>query len=123
MSKGRDRNAGGELSYQYAKDPFTLSNSDKVMQYFQNLRDEVHNLAIRTYRKKHSESFYKSRLDDIAGIGNQKSSFYLIIWLSSKYQRCKYRCVSKSSNSRKRSCKKCFSILKLIQYIFNFIYF
>ena len=96
MSKGRDRNAGGELFHQYAKDPFTLSNSDKVMQYLQNLRNEVHNLAIRTCRKKHSKSFHKSRLDDIAGIGNQKSSFYLIIWLSSKYQRCKYRCVSKS---------------------------
>ena len=123
MSKGRERNAGGELFHQYAKDPFTLSNSDKVMQYLQNFRNEVHSLAIRTYRKKHSKSFYKSRLDDIAGIGNQKSSFYLIIWLNSKYQRCKYRCVSKSSNSRKRSCKKCFSILKLIQYIFSFIYF
>ena len=109
MSRGRDRNAGGELFHQYAKDPFTLSNSDKVMQYLQNLRNEVQNFAIRTYRKKHSKSFYnsfyKSRLDDIACIGNQKSSFYLIIWLSSKYQRCKYRCVSKSSNSRKRSCK------------------
>ena len=52
MSKGRDRNAGGELFHQYAKDPFTLSNSDKVMQYLQNLRNEVHNLDIRAYRKK-----------------------------------------------------------------------
>ena len=49
MSNGRDRNAGGELFHQYAKDPFTLSNSDTVMQYLQNLKNEVYNLAIRTF--------------------------------------------------------------------------
>ena len=39
MSKGRDRNAGGELFHQYAKDPFTLSNSDKCDAIFTKFKE------------------------------------------------------------------------------------
>jgi excinuclease ABC subunit C len=77
MAKGKERNAGKEVFYQIDQEPFTLPHSDKIMHYLQNLRDEVHKLAINTYRKKHIKGLYQSSLDKIEGIGKNKKQILL----------------------------------------------
>jgi excinuclease ABC subunit C len=63
MSKGVDRNAGCEKFHLSAnKNSFTLDKNNPVMKYLQILRDEVHNFAIKTHRKKRSESIRSNSL-------------------------------------------------------------
>ena len=40
--------------------------------YMQNIRDEAHRFAIGTHRKHRAKSVYKSRLDEIDGIGAKR---------------------------------------------------
>ena len=40
--------------------------------YLQNLRDEAHRFAIGTHRARRAKSIYKSRLDEIEGIGARR---------------------------------------------------
>jgi excinuclease ABC subunit C len=77
MAKGEDRNSGRETFFMSEKEPFTLPHSDKVMHYLQRLRDEVHNLAISTYRKKHQKAMYRSTLESAPGIGKAKKQLLL----------------------------------------------
>ncbi len=69
ISKGPDRNAGKEFYHQIGKESFTLPYQSPVAFYLQNLRDEAHRFAIGTHRQKRAKSIYKSRLDEIEGIG------------------------------------------------------
>lgn len=69
MSKGVDRNAGKEIFHLLDGREFTLDKNTKPMKYLQILRDEAHNFAINSHRKKRGKSIYHSRLDKISGIG------------------------------------------------------
>lgn len=72
MSKGPNRNAGQEQFHMPGRDIFTLSKDDKVMRYLQILRDEAHNFAIKSHRKKRSRKIKSSILDNIEGIGPKR---------------------------------------------------
>lgn len=69
ISKGPDRNAGKEFYHQLGKESFALPFQSPIAFYMQNIRDEAHRFAIGTHRKKRGKSVYKSRLDEIEGIG------------------------------------------------------
>lgn len=72
ISKGVDRNAGKEFYHQQGRESFALPYRSPVAFYLQNLRDEAHRFAIGTHRKKRSKSIFKSRLDEIEGIGAKR---------------------------------------------------
>ena len=69
ISKGPDRNAGKEFYHQLGRESFSLPFQSPIAFYMQNIRDEAHRFAIGTHRKKRGKSVYKSRLDEIEGIG------------------------------------------------------
>lgn len=72
ISKGPDRNAGKEFYHQVGKESFALPYQSPIAFYLQNLRDESHRFAIGTHRKKRAKSIYKSRLDEVEGIGAKR---------------------------------------------------
>ena len=69
ISKGPERNAGKEFYHQMGKESFSLPFQSPIAFYMQNIRDEAHRFAIGTHRKRRGKSIYKSRLDEIEGIG------------------------------------------------------
>jgi excinuclease ABC subunit C len=69
MSKGEKRNAGGETFHMIDRE-FTLDNNLEEMKYLQILRDEVHNFAITSHRKKRSNAISASKIDELPMIGN-----------------------------------------------------
>lgn len=83
MSKGPDRNAGREQFHMTGRDVFTLDKDDKLMRYLQILRDEAHNFAIKSHRKKRSQNMRSSILDDIEGIGPKRKKDLLHFFGSS----------------------------------------
>lgn len=72
ISKGPDRNAGKEFYHIIGKESFSLPYRSPIAFYLQNLRDEAHRFAIGTHRKKRGKSVYKSRVDEIEGIGAKR---------------------------------------------------
>ncbi|MBO5442460.1 MAG: excinuclease ABC subunit UvrC [Alphaproteobacteria bacterium] len=72
ISKGPDRNAGKEFYHMSGRESFALEFQSPIAFYLQNLRDEAHRFAIGTHRQKRAKSVYKSRLDDIDGIGAKR---------------------------------------------------
>lgn len=54
------------------RESFALEFQSPIAFYLQNLRDEAHRFAIGTHRQKRAKSVYKSRLDDIDGIGAKR---------------------------------------------------
>lgn len=72
ISKGPDRNAGKEFYHMKDKESFALPFQSPIAFYLQNLRDEAHRFAIGTHRKKRGKSIFKSRLDEIEGIGQRR---------------------------------------------------
>lgn len=69
MSKGVDRHAGNEIFHLPEREAFTLDKNTKLMRYLQILRDEAHNFAINSHRKKRQNKINYSKLDEISGIG------------------------------------------------------
>ena len=72
ISKGPERNAGREFYHMKNKQSFALPYRSALAFYLQNLRDEAHRFAIGTHRKKRAKSVFKSRVDDIEGIGAKR---------------------------------------------------
>ena len=72
ISKGSDRNAGKEYYHLKDRESFQLPYRSPLAFYLQNLRDEAHRFAIGTHRKKRGKSIYKSRIDEIEGIGAKR---------------------------------------------------
>lgn len=72
ISKGPDRNAGKEFYHMQGRESFALPFQSPIAFYLQNLRDESHRFAIGTHRKKRAKSIYKSRVDEIEGIGAKR---------------------------------------------------
>lgn len=72
ISKGPDRNAGKEFYHMQNKESFELEYRSPLAFYLQNLRDEAHRFAIGTHRKKRAKSIFRSKLDDVDGIGAKR---------------------------------------------------
>lgn len=72
ISKGPERNAGKEYYHQMGRESFALPFQSPIAFYLQNLRDEAHRFAIGTHRARRAKSIYKSRLDEIEGIGSSR---------------------------------------------------
>lgn len=72
ISKGPERNAGKELYHMQGRESFALEFQSPLAFYMQNLRDEAHRFAIGTHRQKRAKSIYKSRVDEIDGIGARR---------------------------------------------------
>lgn len=72
ISKGPERNAGKEFYHIKGKESFALEFQSPLAFYMQNLRDEAHRFAIGTHRQKRAKSIYKSRVDEIEGIGAKR---------------------------------------------------
>ena len=72
ISKGPERNAGKEFYHMKDKESFALEFQSPLAFYMQNLRDEAHRFAIGTHRQKRAKSIYKSRVDELEGIGNAR---------------------------------------------------
>ena len=72
ISKGPERNAGKEFYHVLGRESFALPYQSPIAFYLQNLRDEAHRFAIGTHRKKRAKSIYKSRIDEIDGIGAKR---------------------------------------------------
>ncbi len=68
MAKGVDRNSGREILI-YEKISYRLKDSNPILHFLQNIRDEVHRFAITTHRKKRSKMSIRSVFDDLRGIG------------------------------------------------------
>lgn len=77
MSKGVDRNAGKEIFHMINREEFTLDRNNKAMKYLQILRDEAHNFAINSHRKKRSKTIYHSSLDKIPNVGSTRKKALL----------------------------------------------
>lgn len=69
ISKGVDRNAGREFFHTKDKEAFQLPCNDEALKFMQILRDEVHNYAIKSHRRKRGKDIKKSGIDNIPGIG------------------------------------------------------
>lgn len=54
------------------RESFALTYRSALAFYLQNLRDEAHRFAIGTHRKKRAKSIYKSKVDEIEGIGAKR---------------------------------------------------
>ena len=72
ISKGPERNAGKEFYHMMGKESFALEFQSPLAFYMQNLRDEAHRFAIGTHRQHRAKSIYKSRVDEIEGIGAKR---------------------------------------------------
>lgn len=72
ISKGPERNAGKEFYHMLGRESFALPYRSPLAFFMQNLRDEAHRFAIGTHRKKRGKSIFKSRLDEIEGVGAQR---------------------------------------------------
>ncbi len=72
ISKGPDRNAGREFYHQQGYESFELEYRSPLAFYLQNLRDEAHRFVIGAHRQKRAKSVYKSRIDEIEGIGAKR---------------------------------------------------
>ena len=72
ISKGPERNAGKEFYHMKDKESFALEFQSPLAFYMQNLRDEAHRFAIGTHRQHRAKSIYKSRVDEIEGIGAKR---------------------------------------------------
>ena len=77
MSKGIERNSGREQFHRPNHESFTLDKNLPVMKYLQILRDEVHNFAIKSHRKKRSNAIRVSSLDNIPNIGKVRKKMLL----------------------------------------------
>jgi excinuclease ABC subunit C len=61
MSKGVLRNKGHETFHMPGKEPFSLENSDKTMQYLQMIRNQAHDFAIKSHRHRRNTATLKGK--------------------------------------------------------------
>ncbi len=71
MAKGTDRDSGREILI-HDKVSYRLKDSNTLLHFLQNIRDEVHRFAITTHRSKRSKMSIKSVFDDLKGIGPER---------------------------------------------------
>jgi excinuclease ABC subunit C len=81
IAKGEKRNGGEETVYYFNSQQqiisYKLLKYDPFAYYLQNIRDEAHRFAVNFHKKRREKNITKSRLDDIAGIGNKRKQILL----------------------------------------------
>jgi excinuclease ABC subunit C len=77
IAKGAARTPGEERFFMPGREEFRLDKKDPVFYYIQTLRDEAHRFAIGSHRIRRSNTFKKSLLDDISGIGPKRKQALL----------------------------------------------
>ncbi len=77
ISKGPNRNLKEETIYSFYNNPLKLKKDDANLHFLQYIRDEVHNFAITSHRKKRMKNMFKSPLDNIEGIGEKRKQILL----------------------------------------------
>lgn len=77
IAKGEDRNAGRERFFIPGKEPFSLPHGSPVLHFLQRIRDESHRFAIGSHRAGRQKSLFKSKLDEIPGIGPRRKKALL----------------------------------------------
>lgn len=70
IAKGEKRNAGDETFFFDNNKKIKLEKNSRLLYFMQNIRDEAHRFAIQTHRKKRDNNLYRSKLDDIEGVGS-----------------------------------------------------
>lgn len=66
-----------EIYYPNDTDPLYISKKSESLKLLQQLRDEAHRFAITFHRKKRSDNFLISELDNIKGIGSSTKELLL----------------------------------------------
>ncbi len=82
VSKGENRNAGEETLLLGNGKIIKPNKFDPNLHFIQHLRNEVHNFAIKTVRKKKLKTITKSSLDSIPGIGAKRKRDLLNYFIS-----------------------------------------
>jgi excinuclease ABC subunit C len=77
IAKGENRNAGDETFFFDSNKKIKLEKDSRLLYFMQNIRDEAHRFAIQTHRKKRNKNLYKSKLDDIEGVGSVRKKALL----------------------------------------------
>lgn len=77
IAKGAARTPGEERFFMPGREEFRLDKKDPVFYYIQTLRDEAHRFAIGSHRMRRSNTFKKSLLDDISGVGPKRKQALL----------------------------------------------
>ena len=69
VSKGPNRNEKYDVLH-YKKNIYELSKKDEISKLIQLVRNESHRFAINHHRKRRSENFFSSSLDNVDGLGS-----------------------------------------------------
>jgi excinuclease ABC subunit C len=113
ISKGKDRDAGNETIHSNNTASFKLDNDSDIAKHIQIMRDEAHNFAISSYRKKHQKSLRKSSLEEIPGIGNIRRKKLMNYFGSyDSIKKANIDDLSRIDGISKNLAKKIFSILQ-----------
>lgn len=109
ISKGPERNAGKEFYHMMGKESFALEFQSPLAFYMQNLRDEAHRFAIGTHRRHRAKSIYKSRVDEIEGIGAKRKHDLLSFFGSAEeVAQASVKDLQKVSGISKKTAEKIF---------------
>ena len=59
------------------KEPIRLDHTDPVLRLLQHVRDESHRFAITSHRTRRAQSFKRSKIEEIPGIGKAKAAMLI----------------------------------------------
>ena len=59
------------------KEPIRLDRTDPVLRMLQHVRDESHRFAITSHRARRAQSFKRSAIEDVPGIGKAKAAMLI----------------------------------------------
>ena len=77
MAKGEYRNKGEETIFTTEKTPYKLDQNLELAYFMQAIRDEAHNFAISSHRRKRDKSMTQSLFDDMPKIGPKRKKILL----------------------------------------------
>ena len=59
------------------KEPIRLDHTDPVLRLLQHVRDESHRFAITSHRTRRAQSFKRSKIEEVPGIGKAKAAMLI----------------------------------------------
>jgi len=78
IAKGEKRIYGKEIIYtNQSNKPIDIDNTQLAFYLLQEIRDQAHNFAITSHRKKRTRKLQKSLLENISGVGIQRKKLLL----------------------------------------------